>query len=215
MCVVFLGWFWAVHVDDCFLGYGRCRARPRCHVKRPSRNRRHHPSWHVGRILTLHRRPHPFSCSSGLWISYPLVSVFHVLIIKPTQQIISTFISHTIASVLLVPIAKEVGSNLPGHHQNLLIFITGLICSAGMGMPVSGFPNQTASVPTTLHVLCHTGSPDSLGFFSATVEDELGELYLSNVDFLKNGVPASIIATLVSLLFFYSSPHPRYLLGIQ
>jgi len=62
------------------------------------------------------------------------------------QQIISTFISHTIASVLLVPIAKEVGSNLPGHHQNLLIFITGLICSAGMGMPVSGFPNQTASV---------------------------------------------------------------------
>jgi phosphate transporter len=61
-------------------------------------------------------------------------------------QVISTFISHTIASVLLVPIAKEVGKNLPGNHQNLLIFITGLICSAGMGMPVSGFPNQTASV---------------------------------------------------------------------
>jgi phosphate transporter len=47
---------------------------------------------------------------------------------------------------LLVPIAKEVGSSLPGDHQNILIFITGLICSAGMGMPVSGFPNQTASV---------------------------------------------------------------------
>jgi len=98
-----------------------------------------------------------------------------VLILSPVVLIISTFISHTIASVLLVPIAKEVGSNLPGHHQNLLIFITGLVCSAGMGMPVSGFPNQTA----------------------ATVEDELGELYLSNVDFLKNGVPASIVATLV------------------
>lgn len=59
-------------------------------------------------------------------------------------QIISTFISHTIASVLLVPIAKEVGRSLPGDHANLLIFVTGLICSAGMGMPVSGFPNQTA-----------------------------------------------------------------------
>jgi phosphate transporter len=59
-------------------------------------------------------------------------------------QVISTFISHTIASVLLVPIAKEVGSSLPGNHANLLIFITGLICSTGMGMPVSGFPNQTA-----------------------------------------------------------------------
>lgn len=34
--------------------------------------------------------------------------------------------------------------------------------------------------------------------YSATQEDELGELYLSNIDFLKNGVPASIIATAVS-----------------
>jgi len=76
---------------------------------------------------------------------------------------------------LLVPIAKEVGSNLSGNHANLLIFITGLVCSTGMGMPVSGFPNQTA----------------------ATQEDELGQLYLSNVDFLKNGVPASMIAALV------------------
>lgn len=98
-----------------------------------------------------------------------------VLILSPIVLVISTFISHTIASVLLVPIAKEVGKNLPGEPQNLLIFITALICSAGMGMPVSGFPNQTA----------------------ATQEDELGELYLSNVDFLVNGVPASIIATLV------------------
>lgn len=103
-------------------------------------------------------------------------SLYHVvLILSPVVLVISTFISHTIASVLLVPIAKEVGSKLPGNHQNLLIFITALICSAGMGMPVSGFPNQTA----------------------ATQEDELGELYLSNVDFLKNGVPASIIATII------------------
>ena len=36
------------------------------------------------------------------------------------------------------------------------------------------------------------------GLYSATQEDELGQLYLSNVDFLKNGVPASIIAALVS-----------------
>lgn len=60
------------------------------------------------------------------------------------QQVISTFISHTIASVLLVPIAAEVGANLPIPQPNLLIFLTGLICSTGMGMPVSGFPNQTA-----------------------------------------------------------------------
>ncbi|KAJ7053590.1 SPX domain-containing protein [Mycena amicta] len=104
------------------------------------------------------------------------VSLYNVvLILSPVVLVISTFISHTIASVLLVPIAKEVGSNLAGNHANLLIFITGLICSTGMGMPVSGFPNQTA----------------------AQQEDELGQLYLTNVDFLKNGVPASVIATLV------------------
>lgn len=98
-----------------------------------------------------------------------------VLVLSPVVLIVSTFISHTIASVLLVPIAKEVGQSLPGDHANLLIFMTGLLCSVGMGMPVSGFPNQTA----------------------AAQEDELGRLYLSNMDFLKNGVPASIIATLV------------------
>lgn len=98
-----------------------------------------------------------------------------VLVLSPVVLIVSTFISHTIASVLLVPIAKEVGQSLPGDHANLLIFMTGLLCSVGMGMPVSGFPNQTA----------------------AAQEDELGRLYLSNMDFLKNGVPASVIATLV------------------
>lgn len=67
------------------------------------------------------------------------------------MQVISTFISHTIASVLLVPIAKEVGNNLPGDHQRLLIFLTGLVCSTGMGMPVSGFPNQTAYAPMSIN----------------------------------------------------------------
>lgn len=35
----------------------------------------------------------------------------------------------------------------------------------------------------------------------ATQENELGELYLSNVDFLKNGVPASIVATVVRVIY--------------
>lgn len=111
-------------------------------------------------------------------------------------KVTSTFISHTIASVLLVPIAKEVGESLRGHHADVLIFITALICSAGMGMPVSGFPNQTACVfPSLMLLLFHRHVP--YGNQRATQEDELGELYLTNIDFLKNGVPSSIIATLV------------------
>jgi len=109
------------------------------------------------------------SMVSGL----PLYSV--VLTLSCVVMVVSTFISHTIASVLLVPIAHEVGKNLPVPHPRLLIFLTGLVCSTGMGMPVSGFPNQTA----------------------ATQEDEMGQLYLSNMDFIKCGVPASIIAALV------------------
>ncbi|KAH0833368.1 hypothetical protein J3R83DRAFT_12469 [Lanmaoa asiatica] len=98
-----------------------------------------------------------------------------VIVLSVVVLIVSTFISHTIASVLLVPIAQQVGKDLPGGHANMLIFLTGLICSTGMGMPVSGFPNQLA----------------------AAQEDDLGQVYLTNVDFLKNGIPASIIATLV------------------
>ncbi|KAI0926346.1 hypothetical protein AcV5_008835 [Taiwanofungus camphoratus] len=98
-----------------------------------------------------------------------------VLVLSLIVLVVSTFISHTIASVLLVPIAKEVGSHMPGNRENLLIFLTGLLCSTGMGMPVSGFPNQTA----------------------ANQENDMGQLYLSNIDFLKNGVPASVISAMV------------------
>ncbi|KIO25061.1 hypothetical protein M407DRAFT_15305 [Tulasnella calospora MUT 4182] len=98
-----------------------------------------------------------------------------VLLLSFIVLVVSTFISHTIASVLLVPIAKEVGTNLPGSPARLLIFVTGLAASTGMGLPVSGFPNQTA----------------------ASQEDEVGNLYLTTGDFIKNGVPASIIATVV------------------
>jgi len=35
---------------------------------------------------------------------------------------------------------------------------------------------------------------------SANQEDEMGQLYLSNIDFLKNGVPASAIAAFVRIV---------------
>ncbi|KAG8906395.1 low-affinity phosphate transporter [Tulasnella sp. 403] len=89
--------------------------------------------------------------------------------------IVSTFISHTIAAVLLVPIAKEVGANLTDGSPRLMIFITALVSSTGMALPVSGFPNQTA----------------------ASQEDEMGNLYLTTGDFIKNGVPASVMSAAV------------------
>ena len=81
---------------------------------------------------------------SGIVLVSPVSCPFIMHYLSMSSKVVSTFISHTIASVLLVPIAAEVGDKMPGHPRTLLIFLTALICSTGMGMPVSGFPNQTA-----------------------------------------------------------------------
>ncbi|KAJ9107551.1 hypothetical protein QFC21_001010 [Naganishia friedmannii] len=101
---------------------------------------------------------------------FKILMVFSVIAL-----VIATFISHTIAAVLLVPIAERIGSSMEEPHPRLLIMATALICSAGMGLPVSGFPNMTA----------------------ITQENKLGQRYIEASDFLKNGVPASILATIV------------------
>lgn len=77
-----------------------------------------------------------------------------------------------IASVLVVPIAARIGSAMDVPHPRLLIFSTALICSAGMGLPISGFPNLQA----------------------INVEDDIGQRYLEPTDFFKNGIPSSVIA---------------------
>jgi phosphate transporter len=59
---------------------------------------------------------------------------------------------------------------------------TALICSAGMGLPVSGFPNMTA----------------------ITQENKLGQRFIGASDFLKNGIPASILATAVIVSVGYA-----------
>ncbi|POW10951.1 hypothetical protein PSTT_05607 [Puccinia striiformis] len=117
----------------------------------------------------------------SLW---PITIIFGFLVL-----IISTFISHTVASVLLIPIAFEIGNSMPVNHSRLLIFLTTFICSTGMGLPVSSFPNQTA----------------------VNLEDEFGTRYLSSKDFLKFGLLSSffgfsiilIVGFLILLTFGY------------
>ncbi|EPQ28079.1 uncharacterized protein PFL1_04406 [Pseudozyma flocculosa PF-1] len=89
--------------------------------------------------------------------------------------VVATFISHTIAAVLLVPIAAQVGESLETPHPRLLILVTALVASAAMGLPVSGYPNQIA----------------------VSMEDDLGDRYVSVKDFLKVGIIASVCATLI------------------
>lgn len=89
--------------------------------------------------------------------------------------VVATFISHTIAAVLLVPIASQVGDSLSTPHPKLLIMVTALTASAACGLPVSGFPNMTA----------------------VSQVDSFGRRYVTAKDFIKVGVPASIAATAI------------------
>lgn len=98
-----------------------------------------------------------------------------LLLLVGTGLVVATFISHTIAAVLLVPLAAQIGENLSQPHPRLLIMATVLTASAAMGLPISGFPNMTA----------------------INLEDEVGHRYVSVKTFLRVGIPASILATVV------------------
>lgn len=53
--------------------------------------------------------------------------------------------------------------NLPGSPARLLVFVTALVSSTGMALPVSGFPNQTAWVDVQLTRSCAIEKPDTWG----------------------------------------------------
>lgn len=99
---------------------------------------------------------------------YALTCTFAALI-----AVIATFISHTVAALIILPLVREVGSSLPSPHPNLLVMSSVLMASAAMGLPTSGFPNMTAIM----------------------MEDPAtGRRYLRVGDFLTRGIPASVLS---------------------
>ncbi|KAF9423172.1 low-affinity phosphate transporter [Podila epigama] len=110
------------------------------------------------------------------------LSLWVVLIIFSALTLVfATFVSHTVAAVIILPIVQQVGLSFADPHPRILVMGTGLICSAAMGLPVSGFPNMNA----------------------IALEDEMGIPYLRTIDFLKSGVPLSILATLCVVTLGY------------
>jgi di/tricarboxylate transporter len=90
--------------------------------------------------------------------------------------IVTSFISHTVGAMVMLPIVQNVGQEIArttGHdHSLLLVMGCALMCSGGMALPVSGFPNMTAS----------------------SLEDPTGRKYVGFKDFLKTGVAGTAIA---------------------
>lgn len=97
--------------------------------------------------------------------------------------VVATFVSHTVAALIIIPLVEEIGNQLDDPHPRLLVMASALLCSAAMGLPTSGFPNVTA--------ICMT--------------DEFGKPYLSVGTFITRGVPSSVLAYLLIVTVGYST----------
>jgi phosphate transporter len=69
---------------------------------------------------------------------YGVLVVFASLIL-----VVATFISHTVAALIFLPLVQQVGQGMAEPHPNLLVMGSVLMCSAAMGLPTSGFPNMS------------------------------------------------------------------------
>lgn len=109
---------------------------------------------------------------------FGVVLTFGLLIL-----IMATFVSHTVAALIVVPLVAEIGNSMDDPQPRLLIMISALLCSAAMGLPTSGFPNVTA--------ICMT--------------DEFGKPYLTVNTFITRGVPSSVIAYIIIVSIGYAT----------
>ncbi|KAI8987592.1 SPX domain-containing protein [Mycotypha africana] len=105
-----------------------------------------------------------------------VIFIFGMLVL-----VFATFVSHTVAALVILPIVQQVGQNLPVPRPNLMVMVTGLVSSVAMGLPVSGFPNMNAIM----------------------LEDPTGKPYLTIKDFLLCGVPSSIVAAVLTICLGY------------
>lgn len=86
--------------------------------------------------------------------------------------VVASFVSHTVAALIVIPLVRSIGEQLDDGHPRLLVMLSAMICSAAMALPTSGLPNVTA--------VC--------------MVDEFGSPYLTAVDFITRGVPASLLS---------------------
>ncbi|PVH67959.1 SPX-domain-containing protein [Cadophora sp. DSE1049] len=108
---------------------------------------------------------------------YAILVVFASLIL-----VVATFISHTVAALIILPLVHSVGMAMEEPHPNLLVMGGALMCSAAMGLPTSGFPNMTAIM----------------------MEDpQTGQRYLQVKHFISRGIPSSVITLLVVISVGY------------
>lgn len=65
----------------------------------------------------------------SLWA---VLAIFCVLVLIGT-----TFISHTVGAMVILPVVQAVGDQMPGDHSKLLVMGAALMCSGGCGAPAA------------------------------------------------------------------------------
>ncbi|KAJ3160359.1 low-affinity phosphate transporter [Geranomyces michiganensis] len=93
----------------------------------------------------------------------------------------TTFISHTVGALIILPIILKVGLSLPDPRANTLVMAAAFMTSGAMGLPVSSFPNMNA----------------------ISLEDSTGLPWVDVSDFVKVGLPCSVIAWTVVMTIGY------------
>jgi phosphate transporter len=126
---------------------------------------------------------------------YGVMVVFAAVIL-----VVATFISHTVAALIILPLVKQVGENMDEPHPNLLVMASALMCSAAMGLPTSGFPNMSKSLRS------YSGATHLTNQLVAAImmeDGDTGKRYLRVSHFLTRGVPSSILTFVVVISLGY------------
>lgn len=108
--------------------------------------------------------------------------------------VVTTFVSHTVAAMILLPIISKIGYLMPHNIESpsiwdatpqALVFLSVLMCSGAMAFPISSFPNVN----------------------SLLAEDEFGQPYLKARDFLGIGtvITLALVASLVTWMVPYTA----------
>ncbi len=105
-----------------------------------------------------------------------------LLAITGVVLVLTTFVSHTVGALILLPVIQQIGASLPDPQPRTLVMAAALMCSGAMGLPVSSFPNMNA----------------------ISLEDPTGVPWLTVNDFLKVGLLGGGVAYVTIVTVGYS-----------
>lgn len=85
--------------------------------------------------------------ASGITARVEHLSLYGVLLVfSALILVIATFISHTVAALIILPLVRQIGVGMEDPHPNLLVMASALMCSVAMALPTSGFPNMSTYI---------------------------------------------------------------------